>query len=288
VCPDRDVRCCHARLAAAGLAELASHLYQCQGLSTYQISEIVGISRQRVGRLLSRSGVPVKPRGAGRRRPPDAEQAAMTGLMERLYQQLGLNSGQISVLTGIPERTVRDRLRARGVRFRTRGPYNRQDRVTVPADTLAELYLRAGLSAAEAGKRLGVSGRVVLRAAHDQGLPVRIGGPEPRSGPTEIELVDALYADPLVRQVLARYAIARRPAGGPIWHRFPDPLAVGPELAKELYVACGLSLRHIELLTGQPAETIRDLLHTHGVTLRPAGGRSPFMRRWRGSSAGET
>ena len=205
----------------------------------------------------------------------------MTGLMERLYQQLGLSSGQISVLTGIPERTVRDRLRARGVRFRTRGPYNRQDRTTVPADTLADLYLRAGLSAAETGKRLGVSGRVVLRAAHDQGLPVRIGGPEPRRGPAEIELVDALYADPLVRQVLARHGITRQPAGGPIWHRFPVPLAVGPELAQELYVACGLSLRHIELLTGQPAETVRDLLHGHGIQLRPAGGRSPFMRRWR-------
>lgn len=279
--PHRDNCCSHAGLAAAGLAELTSHLYLCQGLSTYQISDIVGISRQRVGRLLNRSGVPVEPRGAGRRRPPDAEQAALTGLMERLYQELGLSSGQISVLTGIPERTVRDRLRARGVRFRTRGHYNRQDRLTVPADTLADLYLRAGLSAAEAGKRLGVSGPVVLRAAHDQGLPVRIGGPAPRRGPAEIQLVDALYADPLVRQVLARHAITTRPAGGPIWQRFPVPLAVAPELARELYESCGLSLRHIELLTGQPAETVRDLLREHGIQLRPAGGRSPFMRRWR-------
>jgi hypothetical protein len=294
--PDRDTGCCHALsepnqtgpggngpagVAGASLAELVSHLYLCQGLSTYQISEIVGISRQRAGRLLNRSGVPVKPRGAGRPRPPDAGQAALTDLMERLYQQLGLSSGRISVLTGIPERTVRDRLRARGVRIRTRGRYNRQDRLTVPADTLADLYLRAGLSAAEAGKRLGVSGRVILRAAHDQGLPVRIGGPAPRRGPTEIELVDALYADPLVRQVLTRHAITSRPASGPIWHRFPVPLAVGADLAQELYVSCGLSLRHIELLTGQPAETVRDLLHTHGIRLRPAGGRSPFLRRWR-------
>jgi transposase len=295
---DRDTGCCHAVSEhngtgpggngpvggpGAGLTELVSHLYLCQGLSTYRISEIVGISRQRVGRLLNRSGVPVKPRGAGRRRPPDAEQAALTDLMERLYQQLGLSSGLISALTGIPERTVRDRLQARGVRIRTRGRWNRQDRLTVPADTLADLYLRAGLSAAEAGKRLGVSGRVVLRAAHDQGLPVRIGGPAPRRGPVEIELVDALYADPAVRQVLARHHITSRPAGGPIWRRFPVPLTVGPELAQELYVSCGLSLRHIELLTGQPAETIRDLLHAHGVSLRRAGGRSPFMRRWRGA-----
>jgi hypothetical protein len=73
-----------------------------------------------------------------------------------------------------------------------------------------------------------------------------------------------------------------RPAGGPIWQRFPVPLPVGHELAEELYVVCGLSLRHIELLSGQPAETIRALLHARRIKLRPAGGRSPFMRRWRG------
>jgi hypothetical protein len=55
----------------------------------------------------------------------------------------------------------------------------------------------------------------------------------------------------------------------------------GPELARELYVRCGLGLRHIELISGQPAETVRALLHAHEITLRPPGGRSPFMRRWR-------
>jgi hypothetical protein len=201
--------------------------------------------------------------------------------MEILYQQLGLNSGQISMMTGIPDRTVRARLRARGVRMRTRGRLNREDRVAVPADALAELYVRAGLSAAETGRMLGVPGSVILRTAHDQGLPVRVGGPRPRYGPTEIELIDALYADPLVQQAMSRHGLAMRPAGGPIWQRFPVPEPVGPELAEELYVACGLGLRHIELLSGQPAETIRALLHARGIGLRPAGGRSPFMRRWR-------
>lgn len=270
-------------LPRVNTAALVSHLYDCQKLSTYEIAKAIGISRQRVGRLLHKAGVAVKPRGAGRQRQPRAEQAALTDLAVRLYLRSNLSSGQISALIGVPERTIRDRLRARGVRMRSRGRFNREDRAAAPVEALAQLYVHAGLTAAETSRLLGVPGRVVLRTAHDQGLPVRIGGPEPRHGPSEIELIDALYADPLVRHALSRHGIASRPARGPIWQRFPVPVDVGPELAKELYVSCGLGLRHIELISGQPAETVRALLRGQDITLRSPGGRSPFMRRWRGT-----
>jgi hypothetical protein len=39
----------------------------------------------------------------------------------------------------------------------------------------------------------------------------------------------------------------------------------------------------IELLTGQVADCVRKPLHAAGVKLQPAGGRSPFLRRWRAS-----
>ena len=178
----------------ATMDELVSHLYVCQGLSTYRIGELTGMGRQRVGRRLARLGIPVKPRGAGRRRA-DEHQAVLDQLMERMYVESGFSSRQIAAATGVPQRTVRDRLHARGVRMRTKGRFNRADRAAVPADALAKLYVVAGLSAADAGRFLGVSRNIVLRAAHDEGLPVRVGGPEPSRGPTEIELVEALEAE---------------------------------------------------------------------------------------------
>jgi hypothetical protein len=261
------------------VVEQIGHLYQCEELSTYRIAEIAGLSRQRVNRLLKQMGIAIQPRGTGRRRRVRATTSAEA--LRDLYLADRLSVRQISARTGIPEQEVRDRLRADRVQLRNRGSCNREDRTAAPPDAVAELYVRAGLSAAETGQILGVSGQIILRTAHDQGLPVRLGGPDPHRGPTDIELVHALYADPMVRQVLDVHGLPVVPAGGAIWERFPQPLPLAAALATELYLGCGLSITHIELLSGQPAETTRGLLHRNGVQLRPPGGRSPFMRRWR-------
>src|SRR5579875_3664940 len=150
-------RACHCGLApgapnaAAADADPAYlvHMYDCEGWSTYRIAELTGIDRQRVTRALRRAGVRLRPRGAGRRRPvrrkddpPDIEQ-----LMTGLYQKARLSSRQIALLLGVPERTVRDRLRRYGVSIRTRGGRTREERRTVPAGVLGELYGRLGLTA---------------------------------------------------------------------------------------------------------------------------------------------
>lgn len=155
-----------------------------------------------------------------------------------------------------------------------------------PVRWKVHLYLRSNLSSGQISALIGVPERTIRGRLRARGMPVRIAGPTPRHGPSEIELIDALYADSLVWRALSRHGIARRPSPGPIWQRFPVPVDVGPELAKELYVSCGLGLRHVELITGQPAETIRALLRGQGIKLRPPGGRSPFLRRWRGSPEG--
>jgi hypothetical protein len=251
-------------------------------LSTYKIAAITGADRQRITRLLHKAGIKVKPSGSGRRMARrTAEGERLDQLMARRYQDHRMPSPQIAELTGLSEYAVRSRLRARGVPIRSRGRNNREDRAVVSPDDLAALYLQAGLSAEEAGKLLGVSHRIVLRSAHEQGLSVRVGGAPPSHGPSEIELLTALYSDPQVRRVLDRHGVPEVTMTGPIWKRFPAPQPLTAGLVTDLYETCGLSTHHIELLTGRPAAAARALLRASGVRLRPTGGRSPFMRRWR-------
>jgi hypothetical protein len=267
---------------------LLAHLYLCLGLSTYRIAARTGIDRQRVARALRRAGVLLRPRGVGRLRPvrdPDGRQCP-PWLLRELYEEALLNSGQIAVMLGMPERTVRDRLRRAGVSARTRGGWNREDRMTVPADLLRALYVELDMTAAEIGQILGLSGGTVLRSAHTLGVPVRAGGVAPLPGPDKIELISALYADPLIVGVLTAHEIPRVPAGGSLSQRFRKPLPLTTPLVKDLYWGCGAGLNHIELLTGQAAGTVRRFTQDAGIPLRPAGGRSPFMRRWRSGLGG--
>ena len=261
-----------------------THLYLCRGLSTYAIGEISGLDRQRVTRMLRRAGVPLRPRGAGRLRPLRRDDPpGMPQVLAELYEAGRLGSKQIAAITGMPERTVRDRLRRYGIHVRTRGGWNREDRQLVAAEVLDDLYTRLGLTADEVGRRLGTSRGTVLRSAHALGVPVRAGGIVPVPGPEEIKLVEALYADPLIAAVLNARDVPRVPPGGPIWQRFPDPVPLTTPLVKDLYWGCGAALTHIELLTGQPAMTVRGFMRRAGIPLRHPGGRTPFLRRWRAS-----
>jgi len=258
-----------------------AHLYLCRGLSTYAIGEITGLDRQRVTRMLRRAAVPLRPRGAGRLRPLRREDPpGLERLLVGLDEAGRLGSPQIAALTGLPERTVRDRLRRYGIAVRTRGGWNREDRRTVPAEVLDELYTRLGMTADEVGRRLGTSRSTVLRSAHALGVPVRADGIVPVPGPEEIELVQALYADPLIAAALDARDIPQVPPGSPLWRRFPVPVPLTTSLVKDLYWGCGAGLTHIELLTGQPAMTVRGFMRRAGIPLRHPGGRTPFMRRW--------
>lgn len=221
--------------------ERLAHLYLCRGLSTYRIAELTGLDRQRVTRALHRAGVALRPRGAGRFRPPRRrdDPPGLAQLMAELYEVARLSSRQIAAITGLPERTIRDRLRRYGVRIRSRGRWNREDRRAVPAEIIHDLYSQLGMTAAEVGESIGTSPNTVLRSAHVLGVPVRIGGIAPLSGPDEIELVKALYNDVLVASVLGAHDIAHVPPGNPNWARFPEPVPLSAALVKDLYWYCG-------------------------------------------------
>lgn len=265
-----------------------THLYLCEQLSTYRIAQITGLDRQRVTRMLRKANVPLRRRGVGATQPPRrrGDPPNLPEILTELYIHRHLTIAQIGKLLRIPTGTVRNRLRRYGIRTRTQGAWEREGRQVIPADVLWNLYSCEVLSADEVGRILGASRRVVLRNAHDLGIPVRTGGSEPLWGPREIELVNALYADELVDAVLAQHKVSRVPAGGPIWQRFPEPVPLTKQLVEDLYWRCGLGLNHIELLTGQPAETIGGLMRRCGITRRHPGGLSPFLRRWRTESTG--
>jgi hypothetical protein len=260
-----------------------AHLYLCRGMSTYCIAELTGVDRQRLTRTLHRAGVALHPRGAGHFRPLRRahDLPGLPQVITELYEVARLSSRQIAAITGLPERTVRERLRRYGIRARSRGGWNREDRRTVPAETLHDLYEQLGMTAAEVGKLIGTSRNTVLRSAHALGVPVRTGGAVPLSGPDQIELVRALYEDDLIASALDAHDIARVLPGGPIWQRFPEPVPLSTPLVKELYWHCGAGLSHIEFLTGQPAMTVRGFMRREGIPVRHPGGRTPFLRRWR-------
>lgn len=264
---------------------LIRELYVRDGRSTYEIGATFGMDRQEVSRQLKRMGVEVAARGSGRPRQCRriGFSASEAGRARILYLQRRLTTEEIGRQLGVSAHTVRRLLREGGVAVRTRGWANREDRVALRPASVERLYLMHGLTADEVARQLRCARNAVLRLAHERGWPVRVGGPPPSTGPQEIMLIRALHADPVVRAALKRHRIRRVPPGGPIWERFPRPVELTTCALRDLYQRCGLATTHIELLTGWPAMTIRHRLKAAGTQLRPPGGRSPFMRRWRAS-----
>ena len=285
--PERaaQVRRCGCTASRGDIMDLAQmiHLYRCQLWSTYRIAAAAGISRQRLTRLLRGAGVSLRVRGAGgtkadrRATEPDN----LTELLQTWYVDSRMSSVQIAAKLGMSERTVRLRLAEYGIARRSRGQFNREDRTPLDRDLLDRLYTEAGLPAREVAARTATSTGIVLRNAHDLGIPVRVGGPRPRGGPSKIALIDALYADPLVAAVVARHHVPIRAEGGQLWQRFPDRVPLTHELLSDLYGEAGVAVQHIEMLTGHPAVTILRVLRANATAMRPPGGRSPFLRRWR-------
>jgi hypothetical protein len=266
-----------------------AHLYVCESLSTYAIGAMTSLDRQRVTRLLSGAGIRLRPRGADGRRPQSrsGEAANLPAVLRTLYSELGLSSTVIGQLLSMPPRTVRARLAEAGIPRRAPGNRPRSSRRIHPFADLDALYVQAGLSANEVARLLGSSRSTVLRNVHDAGLPVRVGGPRPRRGPDQIELITALYDDEQVFATLRRHAVPVRVPGSRLWERFPEPVTLTEALLSDLYSDCGVSVTQIELLTGHPVPAIRRALVDAGIPLRAPGGRSPFLRRWR-AAAGAT
>jgi hypothetical protein len=257
------------------------HLYECEQMSTYRIAALVGTSRARVTRILRRAGVSMRPRGAGGRRPRRRapEPADLPELLEELYHGRQLSSREVADRVRMPERAVRHRLAEHGIPRRPPGNRDPAARPLLDPDTLSRLYGDRELPAARVAELLKVSRIRVARDIHEWGLPVRFG--TCRRDSEEIRLIEALYADEQTAEALRRHGVPVVPAGRPLWERFGKPVPLSTELLTDLYTGCGLATGHISLLTGHPAASVARALRRIGIALRPPGGRSPFLRRYR-------
>ena len=258
-------------------------LYLHRGVSTREISRLTGIPRTEVSTLLREAGIELAPRGRGRSRP-QTRLPVPTGLQHalwELYVDRRFTRAHVAATLGLSEGVVRHRLAELSVPMRGRGGSYREDRLEPNPVDVFHLYVEQGWNAGRVGAELGVSRTLILRTVHDHGWPFRIGGPPPRSDLQEIALIRALYEGEQVARVLAEWHLPEVSPGGPMWHRFPHPLAVPPDLLQQLYVDCGLSLSQIELPSGQPTSTLSQRLGAIGIRSRSPGGRSPFLRRWR-------
>jgi hypothetical protein len=281
-CPGCDTTCPTTDDAADHLACRARHLYECAGWSTRRIAAACGVNRARLTGLLRAAGVRLAPRGAGRTRPHRvAEPAGFADVLAYLYVRERLSSTQIAEVLNVSDRLVRLRLAEYGIQRRTKGHYNREDRARLTPEQRHDLAVVRDLPATDISRATDTGYLPVLRDLHTTGLPVRRGG-----SPARIELLAALYEDDQIRDSLDAHGIPVVPPGGQLWERFPVPVALSGELLRDLYVDCGLSTSHIELLTGQPTATVRHHLVRHGIPRRAPGGRSPFLRRWRADRNG--
>ena len=171
---------------------------------------------------------------------------------------------KIASVTGVDRQRITQLLYEVAIEDRPRGAWRRTTRRTAADERLDQA--------------------LVHPSAEKQAPATRVAPPSWR-GPSEIELLAALYGAPEVRQVLDRHGVPVVTPAGPAWRRFPAPQPLTAGLVADLYEGCGLSLHHIELLTGRPAAAAGAVLRASSVRLRPPGGRSPFMERWRRGTA---
>lgn len=267
--------------------------YRQESLSAAAIARQAGVPPERVLRALRAARVAIDPRrqaaatraAAAARRgtvpslPPEQAERAV-----QRYQVDGWSYQRIADELNVTLARVRGELRRRGVPSRPHavtGPSSRAARQQAPIEDVRTLYAEAEWTAEDIAARLDVSGLVVLRTGHAHGLPIRQGGRP--AVPAAVALIDALYADDEVSQILTRHDVPRRPPGGDIADRFPEPVPLTPELLRELYSDAGCSSHQIELLTGQSQVVVRERLHRHSIPFR-AEHMSPALRRFRAAA----
>ena len=270
-------------------------MYRAEPITASEIARRLGISSTQALAALHREKVELDParhaavnRAAGARRR-GAVPSLSAGKAEwavRYYRDEGWSYRMIGEHLEVSGAKVRAELQRRGIPAHPRrpiGPASRTARTEAPVDQVRKLYVESEWSAANVAAQLDSTINVVLRTGHAHGIPIRQGGGNSPAVTAAVAVIDSLYRDEQISEVLDRHAVPRRPAGGDIAVRFPDPVTLTAELLDELYHGAGCSSSQIELLTGQPQIVVRDNMHRLGIPLRPEH-MSPALLRLRAAA----
>lgn len=242
-------------------------------------------SRSGPGIRCRRSGsepAAVSSASAGRRRrhltPPRPSSPPRGQELAQLYLVQKLTLVQVARRYTTSASVVRGWLADAGIRVQPRT--SRADRRQLDPHLLRDRYEDQQWNAAQIAAEQATTVQLVLRALHENGIPVRRGGYPSARQTQAYRLLDDLYADLDVVALLKRHDIPVRPQHGPIAARFPQPAPLTTALLRQGYLGIGLSARHLELLTGQPAEQILDALHAAQIPVRTTDGTpSPWLAR---------
>src|SRR5581483_10888471 len=214
---------------------------------------------------------------------PRGARAAITDeALRELYFERGLTIRELCAEFGVSDEYLRKRLRQFGLAKRpgTFVPRLERDRVEVSADA-AELY-EAGHGLREVGEALGISSSEVRELLHEAGVSVRPPGLPFAADQRHRRLLEDLYGDSAVVDVLERFGV---PVQDPLQWSRPSPfevlvdLPLSEALVRALYVEVGLSGYHIGLLCGVGALSVMNRLRVLGIAIRPSGRPCPWTAR---------
>lgn len=275
-------------------AEIAE-MYQAEPVPAAEIARRLGISTTRALKALEREGVEVDPArqasavratNARRRGTVPSLPAEQADLAVRYYREEGWSYRMIGEHLGVSAAKVRAELRRRGIpahQHRPQGQGSRASRTEASVEKVRQLYVESEWSAQDVAAQLDSSIHVVLRTGHAHGVPIRQGGGGRPAVTSTVAVIDSLYRDEQVSEVLDRHAVPRRPPGGGIAVRFPEPVPLTAQLLDELYHGAGCSSSQIELLTGQSQIVVRATMRRLGIELRPEH-MSPALLRLRAAA----
>lgn len=255
-------------------------LYVRQALTVREVAERFGVPHHRVIRELALAGIARRSRHE--RRPRDGRAAVTDEALRELYVERGLTLRELCALFGVSDEYLRKRLRECGLAKRPGSfvPRLARDRAEVTADA-AELY-EAGHGLREVGEALGISSSEVRELLHEAGVTVRPPGLRFAADQRHRRLLEDLYGDSAVVEVLDRFCV---PVQDPSQWSRPSPfetlvdLPLPEALVRELYVEVGLSGYHIGLLCGVGALSVMNRLRALGIAARPSGRPCPWTAR---------